>query len=97
MSFQAKRLRVQLPCEGDSVEVAGEFGDEPIINGVCIDAASFVYASCADEFTWYLLMVQGAPAVLDAEQLPMLRRRLEDRLKEVDAAEQALKDTGPPE
>ena len=93
MSFQAMRLRVALP-NGKETAVELPPGDEPIIKGVCVDPASIVNASCADKFTWYLLLVRAAPASLDAEQLPILRQQLEARLKEVDDAERALKGTG---
>jgi hypothetical protein len=92
MSFQARRLRVALP-EGKEtvVELADE---EPIIKGVCIDEFSWLLGSCADKFTQALLVVQASPASLDTDQLPALRQRLEERLREVDAAEQALKQGG---
>jgi hypothetical protein len=93
VSFQATRLRVALP-NGKETAVELPAGDEPVIKGVCIDPASFVNASCADKFTWYLLLVRAAPASLDAEQLPILRQELEARLKEVDDTERALKDRG---
>lgn len=92
MSFQARRLRVALPEGKETVVELAE--DEPIIKGVCLDALSWLYGSCADKFTWALLVVQASPASLNADQLPALREQLEERLKQVDAAEQALKQGG---
>jgi hypothetical protein len=94
MSYQARRLRVQLHS-GESV-VFDEPGitedaaaaDEKIVKGVCIDPASWRIASCLDDFTWYLLVKSAAIESLSAEQLPVLRSQLEARLKEIDAAEQ---------
>jgi hypothetical protein len=90
MSFQARRLRVALP---DGKETVVELADEPIFKGKCIDPLSIEYASCIDPggFTKAVLVVHGSPAFLDAEQLPALRQRLEEQLREIDAAEQALK------
>jgi hypothetical protein len=99
MSFQAKRLRVQLPS-GEAVGFVrpGEDGepaaDEKIIKGVCLDAASWVVGSCLDFFTQYILVAPAAIEFLDAEQLPALRERLAARLKEVEAAERALNERG---
>jgi hypothetical protein len=99
MSFQAKNLRIQLPS-GESIafEEAGAAGapasDEKIIKGVCLDPASFVVGSCLDFFTTAILVKPAAIEFLDAEQLPVLREQLDARLKEIDAAEQALKERG---
>ena len=104
MSFQAKTLRVQLPS-GQSVAF-GQAGaargtaegalasDERFIQPVCLDEASFIQGSCLDDFTTAILLTSAPIAALDAEQLPRLREQLEARLKEVDAAEQALRERG---
>ena len=101
MSFEARRLRVQLP-DGQMVAFAGPGEAEhlapadaqKIIQGQCIDWASWNIASCLDNFTRYLL-VKGAPIVsLNAEHLPALRERLEAQLKEIDDAQRAPKAAG---
>jgi hypothetical protein len=98
MSFEARRLRVQLP-DGEMVAFVGPgaaehlapLDAEKIIQGQCLDWASWNIGSCLDNFTRYLL-VQGAPiASLDAEHLPALREHLEAQLKEIDDAQRAPK------
>jgi hypothetical protein len=95
MSFQAKRLRVQLASgktvafdPGDGSDGGAE--EEAIIKGVCLDSASFVHGSCVDDFTTALLVTLAPVSSLSAEQLPALRTELEGRLAEIDAAEQNL-------
>ncbi|TCC30828.1 hypothetical protein [Kribbella speibonae] len=82
MSFEAKRLRVEVPWEGDGELAAA---DEPIIKGQCLDWASNVVGSCLDFFTTALL-VKGAFA-FDAGQIPAMRAQLEERLSQLDEAE----------
>jgi hypothetical protein len=83
MSFQAKRLRIEIPWDGeDGSAVAAE---EPIINGQCLDWASSVVGSCLDFFTTALLVKSAFP--FDAGQLPAMRTQLEDRLAQLDEAE----------
>jgi hypothetical protein len=95
MSFQAKKLRVALPCGEETVLEPGVrfAADEKIVKPVCIDWASFVVGSCADKFTWQLLLKQ-ADLVLDPEHLPIVREQLEAQLKDIETAEQALKERG---
>jgi hypothetical protein len=94
MSFQARTIRVQFQLGGPTPDQV-QAGEEPIIKGKCLDdPASGWWGSCHDEFTQSILIVGAAPAILDAEQLPLLRQRLEAQLQEVDAAEQALKGRG---
>ncbi|WP_410792314.1 hypothetical protein [Kribbella sp. C-35] len=83
MSFEAKRLRIEVPWEGD--EGAAVAADEPIIKGQCLDWASNVVGSCLDFFTTALL-VKGAFA-FDAGQIPAMRAQLEERLGQLDEAE----------
>ena len=87
MSFQARRLSVQLPT-GEGVEFEPDGGggepvaaDQKIIKGQCVNALSTVKASCLDDFTMYLIL---APAAFDAARLPELRKHLEDQLAELD-------------
>jgi hypothetical protein len=93
MSFQARRLRVALPCGEETVIEEGVrfAADEKIIKPVCIDAASFVVGSCADKFTWQLLL-KAADLALDAEHLPIVRQQLEAQLKDIETAEQTLRE-----
>jgi hypothetical protein len=94
MSFQAKRLRVALPCgEATVLEEARAFaaGPEKIVKGVCVDWASFQVASCYDEFSWYVMVVP-AQSVVSADQLPILRQQIEARLEEIAKAEQAVEE-----
>jgi|SRR5215207_1122988 len=117
MSFQSKRLRVQLPCgEGTLVEQAV---DCPL--GTVCDGASFfcdpntcVFGANSRVGPEGLCGLGtcniGSPIpcgglgsdprtdprtlVVDPEQLPLLRQALEAQLKEVESAEQALRDRG---
>jgi hypothetical protein len=93
MAFQAKRLRVALPCgEHTVVEPEVRFAaDEKIVKPVCLDWASWYVGSCADKFTWQLL-IKSADVVLDPEHLPMVRQQLEARLKDIETAERALQE-----
>jgi hypothetical protein len=95
MAFQAKRLRVALPCEEQTlIEPGVPFAaDEKIVKPFCIDWGSQHRGSCADDFTWYLL-INPAPIALDVEHLPIVRKQLEAKLEEVRRAEQALEDRG---
>ena len=90
MAFEAKRLRVALPCGEETVVEEGVVfaADEKIVNPVCFDW-TWYEGSCADKFTW-VLVLKSADMVLDPEHLPILRQELEARLKEIDSAEQAL-------
>jgi hypothetical protein len=101
MSFEARKLRVQLP-DGQMVAFVGPgeaehlapLDAQKIIQGQCLDWASWNYGSCLDNFTRYLL-VKGAPlASLAAEHLPALREHLEAQLKEIDDAQRAPKAAG---
>jgi hypothetical protein len=92
MSFDARKLRVQFQFETSDPDQP-QAAEEKIVKGFCIEP-SLYYASCADDFSWYAEIVAAPPAVLDAEQLPLLRQRLEAQLQDVDAAEQALKGQG---
>ena len=83
MSFQAKRLRIEIPWDGgDESFVSAE---EPIIKGQCLDWASNLVGSCLDFFTTALI-VQGAFS-FDAQQIPAMRAQLEERLGQLDEAE----------
>ncbi|MGW6200778.1 hypothetical protein ACWF0M_31850 [Kribbella sp. NPDC055110] len=82
MSFEAKRLRIEVPWDGEQESVSA---DEPIIEGQCLDWASNVVGSCLDFFTTALL-VKG-PFPFDATQIPAMRSQLEDRLAQLDEAE----------
>jgi hypothetical protein len=101
MSFEARRLRVQLPdgqmvafAEPGAAEHLAPQDAQKIIQGQCIDWASWNVASCLDNFSHYLL-VKGAPiGSLAAEQLPALREHLEAQLKEIDDAQRAPKGAG---
>jgi hypothetical protein len=104
MSFEARRLRVQLPdgqtvafVEPDAAQHLGPPGPpdaQKIVEGACLDPLSVNYGSCLDKFTRYLL-VKGAPlASLNAEHLPALREHLEAQLKEIDDAQRASKEAG---
>jgi hypothetical protein len=110
MSFEARRLRVQLP-DGSKVLFVGpddpEAGavehtlvDQPekIIVGQCIDQFSWVLGSCLDKFTWYLATQPGSGLLsgLSAEDLPVLREHLEGQLSRLDEAERAMR-SGPAE
>jgi len=88
MPFTSNRLTVTLPITDGSPEQI--LAEEPIIKGVCIDAASFAEASCGDEFSTYLVVHGILFSSLTAEQLPILREQLETQLKAVDDAEKAL-------
>lgn len=93
MSFNAKRLRVTLPWNDAVPESEQETTvSDDIIKGQCLDWASWVYGSCADFFTQALVVVSADRAVVDAEQLAVLRRQLEAQLTELNNAEQELKD-----
>jgi hypothetical protein len=83
MSFQAKRLRIEVPWETD--EESAVAADEPIVKGQCLDWASNVVGSCLDFFTTALL-VKGAFG-FDAGQIPSMRAQLEERLGQLDEAE----------
>jgi hypothetical protein len=93
MSFQARRLRVALPCGEDTVIEAGVrfAADEMIVEAQCLDWASWYVGSCADNFT-HALLIKSAELVFDAEHLPIVRQELEARLKDIETAEQALAD-----
>ena len=93
MSFQAKRLRVALPCgEHTVIEAGARFAaDEKIIQPVCLDWASWYVGSCADHFT-HQLLIKSAEMVLDPEHLPVVRQQLEARLKDIETAERALEE-----
>jgi len=83
MSFEAKRLRIEVPWEGDGESAVA--ADEPIIKGQCLDWASNVVGSCLDFFTTALL-VKG-PFSFDVGQIPTMRAQLEERLAQLDEAE----------
>jgi hypothetical protein len=82
MSFQAKRLRIEVPWEG--AEESAIAADEPIVKGQCLDWASNVVGSCLDFFTTALI-VQGQ-ASFDAGQIATMRTQLEERLSQLDEA-----------
>jgi hypothetical protein len=95
VAFQAKRLRVALPCgEQTVIELGARFAaDEKIVEPVCIDWLSTAVGSCADEFTWQLL-IKPADLTLDAEHLPIVRQQLEAQLRDIEKAEEALRERG---
>jgi hypothetical protein len=83
MSFQAKRLRIEIPWDTD--EASAIAADEPIIKGQCLDWASNVVGSCLDFFTTALI-VHG-PFSFDAGQISTMRAQLEERIAQLDEAE----------
>lgn len=83
MSFQAKRLRIEVPWDGDAEPAIA--ADEPIVKGQCLDWASNVVGSCLDLFTTALL-VKG-PFAFDAGQISAMRTQLEGQLAQLDEAE----------
>jgi hypothetical protein len=110
MSFESKRLRVQLPCrEGESVKevadvetvcmlpsffcapdtcVAGQFsriGPE----GVCLFPSRMPGCPAGSEEPFN----RGA-ILVDPEVLPVLKEQLEAQLKEIEKAEEQLKQRG---
>ncbi len=102
MSFQAKKLRVQL-SSGESLifdeeaAVAGAIepahpADDKVIKPVCIDDLSTVYGSCIDFFTQAILLKSADVSLLRPDQLSVVRERLEAQLREIAAAEQGLSD-----
>ena len=148
MSFEARKLRVQLPCgtSGSVIEerAAGDcdfpstgceiftcawgtdcinvFWTTPLQGPVLCDWVSACgggfgtcpanscpnlsctfpspcrFGTCAPRSCWAHTIVVGpgtiheGAIVVDAEQLPMLRERLEAQLKEIEKAERAVKD-----
>jgi hypothetical protein len=117
MSFQSKRLRVQLPCnEGTLVEQAMDcpmgtrcngasffcdpntcvFGEHSRVGpeGLCnIGTCNFVSPFPCGGFGTDP-RADPRSIVVDPEQLPLIRQALEAQLKEIETAEQALKDRG---
>jgi hypothetical protein len=105
MSFQAKRLRVQLPC-GEQTVVELEFARAvqncAIFRGVpdtnywptCGDSCDVgsCGGTCGGNFWTPALL--GARMVIEADELPMLRDDLHTRLEEVKKAQQALEERG---
>jgi hypothetical protein len=113
MSFQSRRLRVQLPCgEGTVVEEAFEcprgtvcaipsffcdpntcvFGEHSRVGpeGLCnMDTCNIGSPNPCGIGTDRA--VDPRTVLVDPEHLPLLRQALEAQLKEVKAAEQALK------
>lgn len=118
MSFQSKRLRVQLPCgEGTVVEQAIDCPRGTVCDGASFfcDPNTCVFGEHSRVGPEGLCNIGtcniGSPVpcggvgsdpgpdprtfVVDPEQLPLLRQALEAQLKEIEAAEQALKKRAP--
>jgi hypothetical protein len=110
MSFEARRLRVQLP-DGNMVAFVEPGAAEPgaaehaaavsqaekIVQAQCIDQASFNWASCLDNFTQYLLVKPGSLLGISPVNLPLFRQHLEAQLKGIDDAQRAAEGTAPAE
>jgi hypothetical protein len=135
MSFQAKRLRVQLPCDPGGTVIEAEAREIGAVAGfcrmpsICRFMSECAFGSCQFGTDFCALPTQicawptrcgwftcewgtcgGAtifrcPAgteqpvdpgriLVDPEQLPALREALETQLKEIEKAEQALKERG---
>jgi hypothetical protein len=96
MAFEAKRLRISVPCsedEGSLIPYEAVAADEKIIKAQCIGTATLVFGGCIQD-TQTILVTSGDVFLMDGDQLFAARQELEARLDEVGRAEQALQDKG---
>ena len=100
MSFQAKRIRVQLPCRETSMIEPEPVDQQMPVAAPDIGAAfecpwqsePCLFGTCVEDS--FPDLDRGGAIVIDAAQLPILRARLEAQLKEVEEAERMVKERG---
>lgn len=98
MAFESKRLRVQLPCGGETVVEhdlmlgqlgLGGLGTQCRMDGSCWGSCYLAGSErprtvCLHSPVQFMADAAVGPLVVDAAQLPVLRAQLEVQLKEIE-------------